>query len=336
LRYTREPYRLREEILARPETNLVIIDEIQKVPTLLDEVHWLIENSKTVFGLCGSSARKVRRGHANLLGGRALRHELFGLVSDELGDEFDLRRIVEHGNLPRHYLSDRPVPLIRAYVDDYLKEEVAAEGLTRNLPSFSTFLEIAALSDAELVSYTTIARECGVAGPTVKGYFEILVDTLLGRYLPAFRKRPKRRVIQSPKFYFADVGIVNFLARRGSVEPGSELFGKALESWVFHELNAHRSYRGTHHDMSYWRLASGVEVDFIVGDMRCAIEVKGARRIANHHLKGLRELKRDQPGIGRRIVVGLEDPPRRTEDGIEILSANEFARRLWKGELIEE
>ena len=330
MKYALEPHRLREELLARESCKVVVIDEVQKAPRLLDEVHWLIENTRTHFVLCGSSARKVRRGHANLLGGRALRFELYGLVSAELGEAFDLVRVLNRGCLPRHYLSSGYAARLRAYVNDYLKEEIAAEGLVRSLPQFSDFLATAALSDAEMVNYTNIGRECGVSKTAVRGYFEILVDTMLGRFLPAFRRRPKRRVIRAPKFYFADVGVVNCLAKRGKIEPGSEIFGKALENWVFHELSAHCAYSGLDQGLSYWRLAGGTEVDFVVGDMHAAIEVKGSSRIGTQHLKGLREIAIDHPALRRRILVCLEETPRRTEDGIDILPVADFVRRLWQ------
>jgi predicted AAA+ superfamily ATPase len=297
-------------------------------------VHWLIENRGIVFALCGSSARKVRRGHANLLGGRAVRYELTGLVSTELGDDFDLVRALNHGFLPRHYLAEQPARRLRSYVDDYLKEEILAEGLVRSLPPFATFLGAAALADAELVNHATIARDCGVSAPTVRGYFDILVDTLLARFLPAYTRRPKRRVVQTAKCYFADVGVVNVLARRGRLEPGSELFGKAFESWVFHELSAYRAYRGFGFDLAYWRLASGAEVDFVVDDLRCAVEAKATPHVHADHLKGLRELQRDQPRIGKRVVVSLDARARRTEDGIDVLPAATFARELWSGGLL--
>ncbi len=334
LRYTQQPSLLREELRLEPPERLVIIDEIQKVPMLLDEVHWLIENARRVFGLCGSSARRVRRGHANLLGGRAVRYELYGFVSAELGAEFDLLRMLNHGYLPRHYLSNTPRQLLRAYINDYLKEEIANEGLVRNLPAFATFLDAAVLSDTEMINYSTIARDCGVSSPAVKEYFQILIDTLLGRYLPAYTKRPKRRVIQSPKFYFADGGVVNLLAKRGRLEAGSELFGKALENWVFHELSAHSSYSELFYDLSYWRLASGIEVDFILNDMEVAIEVKSATKITADHMQGLRELKKEHPRVKRRIVVCLEPRARRTHDGIDILPVPQFVQQLWGNTLI--
>ena len=190
MRLIEEPSLLREELLhasRADKSKIVIIDEVQKIPQLLDEVHWLIENTKFVFGLCGSSARKVRTGHANLLGGRAVRYELFGLVSAELGAEFDLIRMINQGYLPRHYLSSSFQHLVRSYVSDYLKEEIAAEALVRNLPAFSQFLRAAALSDTELINYASIARECGVSGPAVKEYFQILVDTMLARFLESYQ-----------------------------------------------------------------------------------------------------------------------------------------------------
>ena len=188
-------------------------------------------------------ARKVRRGAANLLGGRAIRYEMRGLTSGELGNDFDLDRMLNHGYLPRIYEASRPRRLLDAYIADYLREEIAAEGLVRNLTAFADFLDAAALSDGEMVNFTNIARECSVSSPTAKGYFGILEDTLLGKWLPAYRKRRKRRVIGAPKFYFADVGVVNRLARRGEMSPGSQLYGKAFENWVFHELSAFISYR---------------------------------------------------------------------------------------------
>ncbi|MCC6809300.1 MAG: ATP-binding protein [Deltaproteobacteria bacterium] len=327
-RYTERPELLREEIA---NARFVIIDEVQKVPALLDEVHWLHENRSVRFGMCGSSARKVRRGHANLLGGRAVRYELFGLTKKEVGDEVPLDRMINVGYLPAIVTAARPVPLLSAYVADYLKEEVAAEGLVRNLPVFSSFLPMAALSDAELVNFSTIARDCGVSGPTIKAYFEILEDTLLGRWLPAYRTRPKRRVIGAPKWYFSDVGVVNFLAKRGELAPGAELYGKAFENWVFHELCAYNAYAERYAELSHWRLASGLEVDFIVDKMRVAVEAKASAKISADHLRGLRELAVDQPKIGRRVVVSLEAKRRRTEDGIDILPAAAFVSELWQG-----
>jgi predicted AAA+ superfamily ATPase len=326
-RYLERPELLREELRSRPPTGQVVIDEVQKVPALLDEVHWLHEHKKIRFALCGSSARKVRRGAANLLGGRAVRYELRGLTATEIGKGFDLVRLLNHGYLPILYEADRPERLLASYVGDYLKEEVAAEGLVRNLPVFSAFLNAAALSDGDLVNFANIARDCGVSGHTVKGHFGILEDTLLGRWLPAFTKRPKRRVVAAPKFYFSDVGVVNHLARRGAIQPGGELFGKAFENWVLHELLAYNAYHETFVELFHWRLASGIEVDFVIGNMAVAIEAKASSRITSDHLRGLRHLHDDHPRT-RRIVVCLEPKRRTTDDGIEILSAQAFVEEL--------
>jgi predicted AAA+ superfamily ATPase len=333
-----KPSLLREQLLyesQRAKSKFVVIDEIQKVPMLLDEVHWLIENTNYVFGLCGSSARKVRAGHANLLGGRAIRHELYGLVSAEIGADFDLKRMLNQGYLPRHYLSDTHTDLVRSYINDYLKEEIAAEALVRNLPAFSHFLKAASLSDTELVNYASIARECGVSAPAVKEYFQILIDTMLAKFLDAYQKKTKRRVIGASKFYFSDVGVVNHLAKRGNLEPGADLFGKAFENWIFHELSAHSAYSNLYYDLAYWRLASGLEVDFIINDMELAIEAKSSAKITSDHLRGLRALTEDHPKVKRRILVSLEKQSRRTEDGIELMSYKEFVKLLWSNELIK-
>lgn len=332
-RYVERPELLRQELEARPTIRFVVIDEVQKVPSLLEEVHWMHENLGVRFALCGSSPRKVKRGHANLLGGRAVRYQLGGLTAGELGLQVDLVRLANHGYLPGVYLSARPERLLRSYCADYLKEEVAAEGLVRNLPVFSRFLDVAALSDTEPVNYSTIARDCGTSSQTIKGYFEILVDTLLGSWLPAYRERPKRRVQAASKFYFHDVGVVNSLSRRGRMEVGTELFGKAFENMIFHELTCYNEYRERLALLSYWRLTTGAEVDFIVNSMDVAIEAKATRRVTSDHTRGLRELALDQPNVRRRVIVCLEDKPRFSPEGIEILPVGEFFRQLWNGEL---
>ena len=335
-RYAVHPEFLRQEIEAdgvAPGTQIVI-DEVQKVPALLDEVHWLIENRSLHFALCGASARKVRRGAANLLGGRALRYELHGLTAAEIGAGFDLDRLLNHGYLPRMVEAARPARRLDAYIADYLKEEVAAEGLVRNLPAFSGFLDAAALSDGELINFSNIANDCGVSSHTAKSYFGILEDTLLGRWLPAWRRRPKRRVSGVPKFYFSDVGVVNRLARRGRLVPGSTLYGRAFENWVFHELSAFVDYSESGGELSCWRLAGGTEVDFILDDMRIAVEAKASARTTPAHLKGLRSLVKDHPEVRRRVVVCLEPRARRTDDGIDILPARAFVERLRGGDLV--
>lgn len=330
-RYLQNPERLREEIAARP-VDQVVIDEIQKVPALLDEIHWLMENGGPSFALCGSSARKVKRGAANLLGGRAVRYELFGLSAVEIGAEVDLDRLLNHGYLPRAYLSERPTRLLNSYVSDYLREEVLAEALVRDPPVFAEFLTLAALTDTEQVNFSNIAREAGTSGPTVKAYFEILVDTLLGRWLQPYRRRPKRRVSAAAKFYFADVGVVNYLARRGTLSRRSELYGKAFENWIHHELTTYAAYSESFAELSYWRLSTGAEVDFIVNDMELAVEAKATAKVTDHHLRGMRELARDHAEVRQRVVVSLEDRSRKTGDGILVVPAGEFVAALWRGE----
>lgn len=335
LRFVRHPESLGEELSAldiRPR--LVLIDEIQKVPALLDEVQRLMVAQQRVFGLCGSSARKLRRGHTNLLGGRAVRFEMFGLTSQEVGPQLDIMRFVNAGVMPRHYLAGNPARALRAYVEDYLRTEVAQEGLVRNLPAFADFLRAAALGDTELVNFQNIARECGVGATAVKEYYQILVDTLLGVYVRAFTEREKRRVIAAPKFYFKDVGTVNQLANRRRLEPGQEQFGKALENWICHELHAHAAYSELHYPIRYWRLASGIEVDFVLGDMAVAIEVKATQRVHTQHLGGLTQLAIDHPEVGLRILVCQEPQARKLDNGILILPVAEFLQRLWAGEFM--
>ena len=284
--------------------------------------------------MCGSSARKVKRGGANLLGGRAIRFELRGVTAGELGSEFDLNRVLNHGYSPRIYESLRPRRLLESYISDYVTEEIAEEGLVRNLPAFSNFLDVAAFSDCEIVNFTNIGRECAVSRHVAQSYFQILEDTLLARWLPAHRRRNKRRVVKAPKFYFADVGIVNRLAKRGRVIAGSETYGKAFENWVHHELSAFLSYHEVDAKLTYWRLASGIEVDFLLDDLSVAIEAKSSENINRQHLKGLRSIAVEYPEIAQRVVVCRERRPRLTDDGILILPAERFVERLWDGELI--
>ncbi|MDZ7698545.1 MAG: AAA family ATPase [Deltaproteobacteria bacterium] len=331
MRYLQQPSLLREVAAAAPKGRLIVIDEIQKAPLLLDEIHYLIQETDCIFALCGSSARKLRRGQVNLLGGRAMRYELLGLTARELADDFSLVRMLNAGSLPEHYGEDNPRPLLRAYVQDYLREEVMEEGLIRSLPVFSDFLRVAAIGDTEILNMSNVARESGMAASTVRGHYAILEDTLMGAFLPSFTLRPKRRTIQAPKFYFRDVGVVNHLAHRGTVKPGSELFGKAFENWLFHELSAHTRYSELHYDISFWRLSSGIEVDFILGPGIVAVEAKGKARITSRDLRGLRHFRDEYGEVAHRLVVCLEPIRRRTEDGIEIVPYDDFIRFLWEG-----
>jgi uncharacterized protein len=286
--------------------------------------------------LCGSSARKVRRGNANLLGGRAARYELFGLTAIELGDDFAIEHFVNAGPLPAHYGAEQPRLSLRAYVNDYLREEILEEGLTRSLPVFSDFLRVAAIGDTEVLNMANVARESGVALSTVRDHYGILVDTLMGAFLPAFTLRPKRRTIQAPKFYFRDVGVVNHLARRGVIETGSEIFGKAFENWLFHELSVHSAYSERFYDLSYWQLSTGVEVDFILGAGEVAIEAKGKTHITTKDTKGLLDFKKDFPTVKHLIIVCLEKRTRKTDEGVYIVPHREFIDTLWQGQWVED
>ena len=328
LRYHERPSLLRD-VVSQTTSKFVVIDEVQKVPLLLDEVHWLIENRQVVFALCGSSARRVKQGQANLLGGRARRYELFGLLRSELGAEFDLVKLINRGNLPRHYLSDDAQLDLDAYVGDYLKEEIVSEAVVRNVPRFIDFLRIAAICDTEIIDYTKVGSECGVTSATARNHFQILEDSLMSFMLPAYTRRSKRRVIHAPKFYFCNVGVVNQLAKRRNLEPGSELFGKGFENFIVNEVRAWNSYKRENIDLSYWRLSSGGEVDLIFNDCEVGVEIKSSVKINNSHLKGLRALKMDYPKIKRRVIVSLDPVSRKTEDGIEILHYTEFLDSLW-------
>lgn len=329
-RYNRRASLLREELSLLQENELIIIDEIQKIPELLDEVQWLMTNKNHRFILSGSSARKLRRSGVNLLGGRAIRKHLYPFVSAEIPD-FDLIKACNNGMMPRHYLVDDAGKRIHAYVGDYLQQEIKAEALTRNLKTFSQFMEIAALSNGEVVNYNNIASECGVSAPTVKEYFSVLEETLIGYTIPAFTKNVKRRVIQSPKFYYFDVGIVNFLLRRRSLLPGSAEFGHAFEHLIMQELIAYIGYSESQHSLSYWRTTSGYEVDAVIGNANVAIEIKSTEEVHSHHTRGLKAFSEEFPN-SRLIIVSMDKYPRRMNE-IDVIPAQHFLKMLWNGEL---
>jgi len=330
-RFFRAPWLFREELDMCQPDELVIVDEIQKIPQLLDEVHWLMHNCKLRFLLCGSSARKLKRCGANLLGGRAIREQLFPLVSAEIPD-FDLLKAVNHGLLPQHYLSLNPQKKLQAYIGNYLQEEIMEEALLRNLRTFSRFLDIAALTSGEMVNYNNIATDCGVSAPTVKEYFSILEETMFGYFVPAFTKTIKRRIIQAPKFYMFDVGVANYLTKRKSLMPGNLDFGKAFEHLIIQELTAYLSYSFSEETLSYWRTSNGYEVDTILGDAKVAIEIKSCEEVQTKHLKGLKAFSEEHPNA-RLIAVSLDPNPRKINN-VEIYPATEFLRKLWAGEIV--
>ena len=337
LELTRAPWTFAERVRAlgaaqrgRP----ILVDEIQKVPALLDEVHRLIEADGLGFVLCGSSARKVRRGGANLLGGRAWSFALHPLTWPEIPD-FDLLRALNRGLLPSHYDSPQPRRTLAGYVDDYLKEEVLEEGLARNAPAFSRFFDALAFSQGELVSYSNFARDCGVSSKTVKEYFQILVDTLLGTYVEPFGLRRSRAIItRAPKFYLFDVGVAGRMAGRRIERAAGPAFGRALEHFVLMEMRAFRSYRELDAPIRFWRTRSGLECDFVIGRKGdVAIEVKAGANPGGRDLRGIRAFGEEhQPRMA--IVVCNASKPRRTADGIWVLPWERFLERLWGGEVI--
>lgn len=333
--YIRNPALVRERLYPVMEQALaapVILDEVQKIPAILDEVHWLIENEGLRFILCGSSARKLKRGQANLLGGRAWRYEMFPFVYPELKDA-NLLQILNHGLIPSHYLQQNYRQSLRAYVRDYLKEEVFNEGLIRNITAFSRFFEAMGYSHGELVNYASIGRDCGMDSKSVKEYFQILVDTLLGTYVTPFKKRQHRQVIgKAPKFYLFDVGVAGQLQNRKIDEARGEHFGRALEHYIFMELNAHRAYQDLHYEINFWRTKTGLEVDFILANGEVAVEVKGSNRIDNHDLKSIRAFQNEHKAKFA-IVVANEKQERKVGD-ITILPWQVFLDRLWSGKIL--
>jgi len=322
--YASNPSLLRERLA--DIKGLIVIDEIQKIPALLNEIHWLIENKGLSFLLTGSSARKLKRGAANLLGGRAWRRTMTPLSYKEVSG-FHLEKVMTSGLLPPHFLSDHPIEELRAYVSDYLKEEIAAEALTQNIPAFNEFLRIAAITSSELINYTNIARETGISQRIVRTYFNILEDTYLGFRIQPWRKSQNRRMITTEKFYLFDVGVANYLARR---EPkiGSSEFGKSFEHYILMELRAYQAYKNPELPITYWRTSTGREVDFILGDKELAIEIKGSSKIHSGDISSLKALINDGP-IKKCVVVCLEKEPRRIHPSIEVLPWETFLERLW-------
>ena len=330
-RILRQPSLLSQELAWLKEGDLVIIDEVQKLPHLLDEVHSLIHRKKIRFILSGSSPRKLKRSGANLLGGRALRKVLYPLVSAEI-PEFDLIKAVNNGMIPRHYMVNNPWERFRAYIGVYLDEEIKEEAISRKLKSFSRFLEVAAISNGEMVVYKNIAQDCGIDYRTVKDYFEILSDTLTGYFIQGFTSTLKRRAIQAPKFYFFDVGIVNYLLNRKNLNPGSEAFGHSFEHFIIQELVAYLDYIHSTEKLTYWRTSSGYEVDVIIGEGKIAIEIKATEEVKSRHLKGLKAFQEDFPKA-RSIVVSFDKYPR-ILNGVEIIPAEQFLKALWNNEIV--
>ncbi len=317
------PQRLREEITEGDR--IVIIDEIQKLPLLLDEVQLLIEEKGIHFLLTGSSARKLRRKSVNLLGGRARTMRMHPLTCRELGDAFDLIRALDIGMLPSIYLSDDAQNDLEAYVGTYLREEIVAEAIVRNVPAFTRFLTVAGTCNGRLINYSNIASDSQVPVSTVQEYFHILRDTLVGDDLPAWKATVKRKPLSTAKFFFFDIGVARFLQQRKGLQRQSPEFGEAFEAFIHHELKTFCDYmkQGT---LCYWRSKSGFEVDFILAD-KTAIEVKAKPNVASRDMRGIQALKQEAL-LKNYLVVSLEDAPRRHE-GIDILPWRLFLENLW-------
>ncbi|MBI4527110.1 MAG: DUF4143 domain-containing protein, partial [Deltaproteobacteria bacterium] len=325
LALSHRPERISQELTHQDK--VVVIDEIQRLPELLNEVHRLIEERGICFLLTGSSARKLRRGGVNFLGGRARTKYLHPLTCRELGNRFELDRAVERGLLPSIYLSDDPRADLQAYAGAYLQQEIVAEGATRNVPAFSRFLRVAALCNGTIVNFTNVANDAQVARTTVYEYFEILKDTLVLHELPAWRKSKKRKPLTSSKYYFFDVGVVGTLQGR-EFRLGTPEFGEAFETYFMHELLSYSDYVSGE-PLSYWRSTSGFEVDFIIGD-HTAVELKAKENLSPQDIKPLLALA-EEKNLKRYLCVSLEPRPRRI-GGVTALPFKEFLDQLWSGE----
>lgn len=325
--YLKNPSIISEQTL-RP---IVVIDEVQKLPEILDEVHRLIEAKGLTFLLTGSSARKLKRGGANLLAGRAWWAELFPLTSREIPD-FDLITYLNRGGLPSVYPSIDYAEELRAYTAMYLKEEVQNEALTRKIVHFSEFLDLIALSNGQEISYQSFAGDCGISANSVKNFIQVLEDTLVAFQLKAFTGTSKRKAISRSKLYLFDIGVTNSLANRGEIMAGSELFGKAFEHFILLEVRAFLSYTRKNDKMYYWRSISQHEVDLILGN-RWAIEIEGTTSVQDKHFKGIRALK-EEGKIRNFAVVSCDRHERVTKDDIAVLPWELFLKRLWNGEIV--
>ena len=324
------PNSLWEALQAKQPGTLVIIDEIQKVPELLDVVHSLMVERGLFFILSGSSSRKLKCSGANTLGGRAIPETLFPLVWPEVTD-FQIDRAVQNGMIPRHYMVEDATKRLSGYVKVYLDEEIREEGEVRELDAFERFMEIAAISDGEMLNYANIASDCGVSAKTVKSYFQILYDTLIGYEIPAFRKEIKRKVVQTPRFYYFDVGLANYLMGRHALQRGTDDYGHAFEHLVIQEIVAYKGYNDKREAISYWHTYDKKEVDVVIGDAKVAIEIKSSEHIETKHKKGLKAFKEEHPDC-RLILVSL-DPITRQSGDAELLYVLDFLKMLWHGEI---
>lgn len=330
-RFKQHPEEFRESLLRYPPETLVIVDEIQKVPDLLDEVHWLMVEKGLWFILSGSSARKIKKSGANNLGGRAIPETLFPLVSAEIPD-FNLERAVQNGMIPRHYAVANARNRMRAYIDLYLKEEIIEEALVQNADEFVRFMEMAAIMDGEILNYENVASDCEVSANTVKAYYKILVDTLLGFEVPAYRKVIKRKLYKAPRFYYFDVGIANHLTKRYHLAPRTPEYGHAFEHLIMQEIAAYLGYTNSDEELTYWHTYENLEVDAVIGDARVAIEIKSKEHIDHDDKKGVTEFAKEHPDT-RQIIVSRDRISRRSGD-VDLYYVTDFFKALWAGEII--
>ncbi len=330
-RFKQHPEEFRESLLRYPPETLVIVDEIQKVPELLDEVHWMMVEKGLWFILSGSSARKIKKSGANNLGGRAIPETLFPLVSAEIPD-FDLERAVQNGMIPRHYAVANARNRMRAYIDLYLKEEIIEEALVQNADEFVRFMEVAAIMDGEILNYENVASDCEVSANTVKAYYKILVDTLLGFEVPAYRKVIKRKLYKAPRFYYFDVGIANHLTKRYHLAPRTPEYGHAFEHLIMQEIAAYLGYTNSDEELTYWHTYENLEVDAVIGDARVAIEIKSKEHIDHDDKKGVTEFAKEHPDT-RQIIVSRDRISRRSGD-VDLYYVTDFFKALWAGEII--
>jgi uncharacterized protein len=329
LRLSAAPHDL-ESIIDAQSPRLIVIDEIQRIPELLNEVHRLIESRQIRFLLTGSSARKLRRGQANLLAGRVWEARLFPLTWKEAPD-FDLDKYLRYGGLPAVYLSDFPEEELDAYVNTYLKEEIMAEGLVRNLPPFTRFLRSMALSGGEVINFTKLANDCQMPASTVREHVGLLEDTLVGFLLPAWTESKKRKAIRSGKFYFFDPGVVHTLAGTRSLDRNSDLYGKSFELFIGMEIRAYLNYSRTKLPLTYWRSTHGHEVDFLIGET-AAVEVKATERVTPRDFKGLKALAEE--GVYTDFFLVSQDRVATRQGNIQAIHWEDFLKRLWHGEII--
>lgn len=312
---------------------IVVIDEVQRVPELLNEVHRLIEEKQKVFLLTGSSARSLKRGGANLLAGRAFRSDLFPLTFWELENNksFDLARYLMLGGLPMSYLSENSWEYLDNYIETYLKEEIQAEALVRNLSNYHRFLHSAAFYNTQIINFTKIANNAQLSPNTVRDYYTILEDTLIGYLLPAWTESKKRKAIQTAKFYFFDLGVVNALKKIENLEPQSDLYGFAFEHFIVGEVRAYLSYTKSRKKMCYWQSTSQLEVDLIVGD-NVAIEIKSTHNVQpKQDHKGLRAISEEKKWK-HLILVSRDETEQVHSQGIHSLHWKTFLKKMWKSE----